>query len=157
MTAVESTNLPRMTGTSPRSRPNSVVTASAMRRAILDASRRADVGHIGSCLSVVDVLAVLFAVAGDDLGTTVHDRDRFILSKGHAGLALYAALQLTGRLDTADLRSFCKDGAPWPSIPIMLFPASTSRPARSGWDSHSVSEPPLPLASTARRVMCMSS
>ena len=128
-----------------------------MRRAILDASRRADVGHIGSCLSVVDVLAVLFTVAGDDLGTTVPDRDRFILSKGHAGLALYAALQLTGRVDTADLWSFCKDGETLAVHPDHVVPGVDFSTGSLGMDSRSVSAPPLPPASTARRAMCMSS
>jgi len=39
------------------------------------------------------------------------DRDRFILSKGHAALALYAALHEAGRLDGADLNTYCTDGA----------------------------------------------
>jgi transketolase len=100
-----------MTGANPQTRSSSEILASAMRKEILDASRRADVGHIGSCLSVVDLLAVLFELADDAFGTRAEDRDRFILSKGHAGLALYAALDLTGRLDGADILSFCADGS----------------------------------------------
>ncbi|HEU5372049.1 MAG TPA: transketolase [Gaiellaceae bacterium] len=92
-------------------RSSSAVTAWEMRRAILDASKRANVGHIGSCLSVVDVLAVVFDVARSGLGTAAGDRDRFILSKGHAGLALYAALQQAGLLDEAELHGFCGDGS----------------------------------------------
>lgn len=90
---------------------SSSATAWAMRRAVLDASRRANVGHIGSCLSVVDILAVVFDVAGGGLGTAARDRDRFILSKGHAGLALYAALREARLLDDADLDSFCGEGS----------------------------------------------
>ena len=68
-----------------------IVSPKQMRRIILEQSRRANVGHIGSCLCVVEILAALYtsvlrAEAPDD-----PDRDRFILSKGHAGLALYAA------------------------------------------------------------------
>jgi transketolase len=39
------------------------------------------------------------------------DRDRFILSKGHAALALYAALAQKGWLTSTDLDSFCSDGS----------------------------------------------
>lgn len=84
--------------------------AARIRRTIVEESRRADVGHIGSALSVADLMAALFGavLAGD------HDdggRDRFVLSKGHAALALYAALHHTGRLSAAQLRSFCGDGS----------------------------------------------
>jgi transketolase len=81
-----------------------------IRRTIIKESHRAGVGHIGSALSVADVVAALFgAVLGGD-----HDedrRDRFILSKGHAALALYAALYHTGRLSAARLRTFCGEGS----------------------------------------------
>jgi transketolase len=39
------------------------------------------------------------------------DRDRFILSKGHAALALYAVLVLNGRISNDDLNTFCGDGS----------------------------------------------
>ena len=67
----------------------------AIRRIVLEQSKRADVGHIGSALSVADIVAALYA---GDLNPDAPDRDRFVLSKGHAALALYAALYLTGRL-----------------------------------------------------------
>lgn len=38
------------------------------------------------------------------------DRDRFLLGKGHAALALYAILHLTGRLGFEELGTFCSDG-----------------------------------------------
>lgn len=72
-------------------------------------SHRAHVGHIGSALCVADVLAVLFGeVLRLDGG---RDRDRFILSKGHAALALYAALASTGRMAPEHLGTFCADGS----------------------------------------------
>jgi len=79
-----------------------------MRRMILTESKRVNVGHIGSSLSVVDVLAALY-------GGVLHaepddpDRDRFVLSKGHAALALYAALALKGWIDERVLATFCGD------------------------------------------------
>jgi transketolase len=86
--------------------------ALSVRRTILEQSKRANVGHIGSCLSVADILAVLYggvirAERPDD-----PDRDRFVMSKGHAALALYAALHATGRLSSSLLQGFCSDGSP---------------------------------------------
>src|SRR6185503_19129193 len=76
----------------------------------IDQSRRANVGHIGSALSIADLVAVLYAgpLAG---GRADWDRDRVVLSKGHAALALYAALELTGRLPEGSLDTYCGDGS----------------------------------------------
>src|SRR5690349_16369194 len=87
----------------------SEVFAREIRRIVLEQSWRAKVGHIGSALSIADVIAVLYCgvlrgVGGDD------DRDRFVLSKGHAALALYAALHLRGLASADELDSFCGDG-----------------------------------------------
>jgi transketolase len=83
-----------------------------IRLSILEQSKRANVGHIGSCLSIADLLAALY---GDVLSLPSledPDRDRFVLSKGHAVLALYAALHRTGRLSEERLESYCEDGSP---------------------------------------------
>lgn len=82
--------------------------AHSIRRTVLDASMRAHVGHIGSSLSIADLMAVLF---GGTLEGTGEQRDRFVLSKGHAALALYAALAGSGRLDPAALETYCGDGS----------------------------------------------
>lgn len=82
-----------------------------MRRIILRQSKRANVGHIGSCLCVVEVLAALYGRILRIPSPKHPTRDRFILSKGHAGLALYAALHLAGWLDAAALDTFCGDGS----------------------------------------------
>jgi len=87
------------------------VSAVAIRRIILEQSKRANVGHVGSCLSVTDIVAALYGgvLDIDDPGDA--DRDRFILSKGHAALALYAALHLRGWLSAEELDTFCGDGS----------------------------------------------
>src|SRR5581483_3057551 len=85
--------------------------ARSIRRTILRASKSANVGHIGSCLSVADILAALYLGVLRGASTTKPDRDRFILSKGHAALALYAALREVGILGEADLETFCGDGS----------------------------------------------
>jgi transketolase len=67
-------------------------------------------GHIGSCLSVVEILSAIYEVLRvEERGQS--DRDRFVLSKGHAALALYATLVQAGFLDKSSLDMFCQDGS----------------------------------------------
>ena len=56
------------------------------------------VGHVGGCLSIADVLACLYGgvMNIDPSRPRWEDRDRFVLSKGHADPAMYAALALKG-------------------------------------------------------------
>jgi transketolase len=82
-----------------------------LRRLILDQARRAHVGHIGSALSIVEILAAIYGDVLRARSPREADRDRFILSKGHGALALYAALHLKGWLTRADLESYCGDGS----------------------------------------------
>jgi transketolase len=85
--------------------------AASIRRVILEQSKRANVGHIGSALSIADIVATLFCGPLRGLADRRDPlRDRFILSKGHAALALYAALFLRGTIQSSDLRTFCGDG-----------------------------------------------
>jgi len=87
------------------------VPSARIRRIIIEESKRANVGHIGSALSIADIIAVLFGSELRSAGTDDPDRDRFILSKGHAALALYAALFLKGILSESQLRTYCSDGS----------------------------------------------
>lgn len=82
-----------------------------MRRIVLSQSKRANVGHVGSCLCVVEILAALYGHVLRIPSPETPDRDRFILSKGHAALALYAALFLKDWLTEADLETFCGDNS----------------------------------------------
>ncbi|MDQ7784125.1 MAG: transketolase [Desulfomonilaceae bacterium] len=85
------------------------MTPSRIRRIVIDESKRANVGHIGSALSIADIVAVLFNGVMRSPGTDDPNRDRFILSKGHAALALYAALYLKGILSHDMIRTYCCD------------------------------------------------
>ena len=69
--------------------------------------------HIGSVLSCADALAVLYsgALRVDPANPQWNDRDRFILSKGHAGSGIYAALALRGFFDPSTLTSHYQDGS----------------------------------------------
>lgn len=81
--------------------------AQRIRQIILEESYRAHVGHIGSALSVADILAALYDGV-IRLDTTLFP-DRFILSKGHAALALYAVLALKGIIPIQLLSTYCAD------------------------------------------------
>jgi transketolase len=80
-------------------------------RLVLEQSMRARVGHIGSALSISGVLAALYGGILRGKGPQDPDRDRFILSKGHAALALYAALHLRGWLPADELNTYCADNS----------------------------------------------
>lgn len=88
--------------------------ARELRRIVLEQSHRAHVGHIGSCLSVCDIIAALYAPSGILNIESPEDvnRDRFILSCGHKALTLYAALYLRGWITEDELNSFCAEGSP---------------------------------------------
>jgi len=88
-------------------RPSRPITGAAIRELILDQAHRAHVGHIASALSVADLVAVLFDQVLRIPAVTDPERDRLILSKGHAALALYAALYVRGTLDQAQLNTYC--------------------------------------------------
>jgi len=82
-----------------------------LRRRVIEISFLAGVGHIGSALSISDILAVLFRDLLRGIGSKDPNRDHFILSKGHAALALYTALEKIGLLPSGELETFCKDGS----------------------------------------------
>jgi transketolase len=69
--------------------------------------------HIGSILSIADLLAVLYGevLRVDPKRPDWPERDRFILSKGHAAAGLYAALAERGFFPTDWLSSHYKDGS----------------------------------------------
>ena len=81
-----------------------------IKRIILEQSHRAHVGHIGSALSIADLISLLYAEVLRIADPNDPDRDRFILSKGHAALAVYSALFLKGWLTEEELNTYCTDG-----------------------------------------------
>jgi transketolase len=85
--------------------------AASIRRTTIEQSKRANVGHIGSALSIADILAALFAGPLADVDPSDRDRHRLVLSKGHAVLALYGAMHACGRLSDEQLDSYCGDGS----------------------------------------------
>lgn len=77
-----------------------------LKRKILRAANKSKEGHVASSFSVLDVLYVLYTSVMRAT-TTNPDRDYFILSKGHASLALYAVLEHLGVLLPGELNTFC--------------------------------------------------
>ena len=67
--------------------------------------------HIGSILSIADILAVLYGsvLKYDSKDPKWKDRDRFILSKGHAGGGVYAALAESGFMPLEKLKTHYQD------------------------------------------------
>jgi transketolase len=92
-------------------RLSGAISGNAIRRIVLAQSKRAGVGHIGSALSVADIVAALYGGVLRVQDPADPERDRFVLSKGHAVLAVYAALSLRGWLAPEQLDTYCGDGS----------------------------------------------
>lgn len=80
-----------------------------LRRLIFRAIENGGRGHIGPALSLVEIIRVLYSefLRHDPAKPTWPGRDRFILSKGHGCLALYAVLADRGFFDVGELDRFC--------------------------------------------------
>jgi transketolase len=86
--------------------------AAELRGKVIEMSHAAQAAHLASSLSCADVVtAVYWHVLNIDPREPKHPlRDRFILSKGHAAAALYAALAMRGFFPIEELDTYCKDG-----------------------------------------------
>ena len=75
------------------------------------------VGHIGGCLSVVELLSALYfeEMNIDPKQPKMAGRDRFVCSKGHAGPAVYATLANRGYFDKKELLTLNQSGTNLPS------------------------------------------
>jgi len=84
--------------------------ARLVRRRDIEMVRAAGLGHIGGEFSVIDILVTLYLhamnISPDQLGDP--ERDRFILSKGHAAAALYSTLAVAGFLPPEELSTFMR-------------------------------------------------
>ena len=91
----------------------SEIFASEIRKKSLQMVYNANASHIGGALSMADILAVLYndVLYIDPKKPDDPDRDRFLLSKGHACTGLYATLGLKGFFPIKDLDSYAQDGS----------------------------------------------
>ena len=87
--------------------------ADQVRGEVIQLSHSAQTPHLGSSLSCIDILVVLYwsILSIDSQNSTAPDRDRFILSKGHAATALYAALAYRGFFPLDELRNYAQPGS----------------------------------------------
>jgi transketolase len=93
-------------------RTDSISLARRLRAHSLRMTYRARASHVGSCLSMADILAVLYAhvLRFDPVRPDEPDRDRLVISKGHAAAIVYAALAEAGFLPVAELDTYSADG-----------------------------------------------
>ncbi len=87
--------------------------AKELRKLIIKMTFSAKSGHPGGSLSAADIIAYLYfnEMKIDPKNPRWEDRDRFVLSKGHASPALYSALALKGFFPVDDLFTFRKIGS----------------------------------------------
>lgn len=95
--------------------------AKDIRKKILKMITNSQTSHIGAAFSCVDILTVLyFKILKIDPSDPWHpNRDRFILSKGHAVSALYATLSERGFFPRKILDEYCKNGSKLPGHSTM--------------------------------------
>jgi len=86
--------------------------ADKIRKETFSAIHHAGGGHFGGCMSVVEILAVLYykIMRVNPAEPDWADRDRLILSKGHAGPTLYTTLSNRGFFDSELLKELDKNG-----------------------------------------------
>ncbi len=93
---------------------SSTAMARSVRRSLVEISHRDHIPHLGSSLSCVDILAALYGgvLSVSPERASDPDRDRFLLSKGHAACALYATLSERGFIPRDLLRGIGSAGHP---------------------------------------------
>ena len=96
--------------------------AAKIRADIIQMNINAGSGHPGGCLSAVEILTVLFhrVLKIDPKKPHWEDRDRFVLSKGHAAAALYGALIERGFFPREEMQLFRNIGGKLQGHPNML-------------------------------------
>ncbi|KAI4448775.1 hypothetical protein C823_003302 [Eubacterium plexicaudatum ASF492] len=89
-----------------------------IRMHAVELTHRVHASHVASVLSIADIIAVLYKdimyVYPDEPQHV--ERDRFVLSKGHAGLAVYAALAERDFFKIEKLETYYQDGTFYPDI-----------------------------------------
>jgi transketolase len=92
---------------------NSIDLAAKIRLDAVIMTNRGNSSHVASALSIADILGVLYGggLKVDPQNPNWPERDRFILSKGHAGAGVYAALAETGFFSTEKLLTHYQNGS----------------------------------------------
>lgn len=92
---------------------NSIELTAKIRLDAVIMTNRGNSSHVASALSIADILGVLYGggLNVDPQNPSWPERDRFILSKGHAGASVYAALAETGFFSTQKLLTHYQNGS----------------------------------------------
>ena len=87
--------------------------AARLRAHAVRMTNRARASHVGSCLSMADILAVLYGAAmrTDPAQPDWAERDRLVVSKGHAAAIVYAVLAEQGFISVEELETYAQDGS----------------------------------------------
>ena len=84
----------------------------SIRRNVLEILHNAQASHLGSSMSIVEILTAMYSLTDiDKIITHDPDRDRIIVSKGHAAAATYAVMHEFGLMDRIDLLSYHQKGS----------------------------------------------
>ena len=82
-----------------------------LRKKIFITAYKGGMAHLASCFSAIEIIYTLYMkgiMNYDSKNPFMINRDRFVLSKGHAGLALYSVLELAGCISGEELDSYLK-------------------------------------------------
>jgi transketolase len=84
-----------------------------IRLKVIEVMRNTGSGHIGTCLSIAEILAVLYTqvLHHDPKRPDWSERDYFILSEGHGAIALYAILAEVGFFEPTELANYKANGS----------------------------------------------
>ncbi|MGN0349346.1 MAG: transketolase [Roseburia sp.] len=88
--------------------------AKEIRKDIMIAAYHGKSGHLASAFSAVEILTALYfgdVMRYDQSNPDWEERDKLVLSKGHASLALYSVLKRIGYLSAEELNTFCQPGS----------------------------------------------
>ena len=90
---------------------NSLIDVIPIKQKILEIVHKANSSHLGSCLSVVDILTVIYSEIVDKEAIKSRDenRDVVIMSKGHAAAAYYSVLNKYGFISNEDLENYLEN------------------------------------------------
>jgi transketolase len=82
--------------------------AKKSRLLVLEMTNKSKASHVGSCLSVIDVLSTIYFLQANSKN---FDEIEVILSKGHAAAAAYSILANLNEISMQDINKYCEDGS----------------------------------------------